>query len=274
MKKIIILIRLVLLVSTAASAEVQVSDNLTYGFGGYVGNYTDVIAGLPLDFNLQGSFLVSSSSGVRSLAFTAGGGKDFFYQMMSLNALYTGNRSGTYLFDGLDAAFSVRPFMILTTFADIQLEIGYAYTNHTLTTIPKSTSSQSLRLGMGLGILQTINFAVSYSYYRYPDIPENLLAQISQYAYWSPALAGVVSVVSGFPAESVDAGYSQLFFEALNSYVNYSFLRYVTNDVMSSLTAGADYYVLENLSLGGSYSVSFSQGSASQYISVSTAINF
>jgi len=44
--------------------------------------------------------------------------------------------------------------------------------------------------------------------------------------------------------------------------------------VMSSLTAGADYYVLENLSLGGSYSVSFSQGSASQYISVSTAINF
>ena len=261
----------------AACAGVQVSDNLTYGFGGYIGNYTDVVIGLPLDFNLQGSFSVSSSetgTGSRSLSFTAGGGRDFFYQMMSLNALYTGNRSGIYRSDSLDAAFSVRPFMILTTFADIQLEVGYTYTNHTATAISKSTASQSLRLGAGLGILQTINFAVSYACYYYPDITESLLAQLSQYAYWSPALAGVVSVVSGFPAESVDLGYSQLFFEVLNSYVNYSILRYVTNGVMSSLTAGADYYILENLSLGGSYSVSFSQGSASQYISVSTALNF
>ena len=84
MKKIIILIFLVLLVSTVACADVQVSDNLTYGFSGYVGNYTDVVIGLPLDFNLQGSYSVSSSSGGASIvSFTAGCGKDIFYQMMS-----------------------------------------------------------------------------------------------------------------------------------------------------------------------------------------------
>lgn len=256
-------------------ALMQISDNFTIGPGGYWGNSTNVVLELPLDFNLQGEFSISSSGGTKSTSYSLGAGKDLFFQMISLNAIYNANRSSDYLSDGIDLTFSIRPLMMLATFIDLQAEAGYSYTKHTVTTVGKNTPSHSIRVGAGLGILQTTNFAISYTFYTYPELDASNLAQLTNYARWHPALAGAVAIVSGFPGSTLDASISHSI-DNITPYLNYSLIKYAAdNSISNSYLLGVDYYLLENLSLSFAYNLfQDPTPSISHYFSLGTSINF
>lgn len=260
-----------------SNALVQISDNFTIGSDGYWGNCTDVVAELPLEFNLQGGFLISSGG---SKSFSLGGGKDLFFQMMSLNALYNGNRSNSYVSDGADLSFSIRPFMGLSTFVDFQMEAGYSFTGHMNTERTKMLPSHSWRIGTGLGILQTTNFAIAYTSYLYlPSIPDGFSLQTIQnyiYATQNIKLAGALALISGFPGSSIDLTVSHMLFDILNLYGSYSWIQYsLDGSISNSYLVGADYYLLKNLNL--SFAYNFFQTPAlsiSHYLSFGASLDF
>jgi len=278
MKKItVIFIVVILFLPVTSSAFMQISDNFTMGAGGYWGNSTDVVLELPADFNLQGGFSISSGG---NKFFSLGGGKDLFFQMMSLNAIYNANRSSGYVSDGTELSFSIRPFVGLSTFLDFQLEAGYSFTGHMNTNRSKILPCHSWRVGTGLGILQATNFAVAYTSYIYlPSIPDGYdLQQIQNYVHATQniKLAGVLGIISGFPGSTIDASVSHILFDCLNLYGSYSWIQCsLDKSVSNSILIGADYYLLENFSLGFAYNLFQDTTPAfSHYYSLSTNIRF
>lgn len=279
MKKTVIILAFVFL-PVVSNALMQVSDNFTMGPSGYWGNSTDVVLELPAEFNLQGGISISSSGGSRSLYYSLGGGKDFYFQMMSLNALYNANRSSNYISDGADFSFSIRPFMGLSTFIDFQLEGGYSFTGHMAVSRSKMLPCHSWRIGTGLGILQTTNLAIAYTSYIYmPSIPDGLdLQQIqdSIYATQNLQLAGVLGIISGFPGSTIDVSVSQILFDRLNLYGSYSWIQNsLDKKTSNSYLIGADYSLLENFSLGFAYNLFQDPAPAlSHYYSLSISMDF
>jgi hypothetical protein len=253
MKKITAILIFVFL-PVISNALVQVSDNFTLGTSGYRGNSTDVVLELPAEFNLQSNMSVSSAGEDRSFLYSLGAGRDLFFEMMSLNVLYNANRSDNYVSDGADVSFSLRPFMGLSTFIDFQLEGGYSFTEHMTVSRTKMLPCHSWRIGAGLGILQTTNIAVAYTSYIYmPSIPDGCnVRQITDIIpIHNIKLAGALLLVSGFPGSTIDLSVSHSLSDRLNLYGSYSCIRYSPDkNVSNSYLAGADYSLLENLSLG------------------------
>lgn len=279
MKKIVIILAFLFL-PVVSNALMQISDNFTLGPSGYWGNSTDVVLELPAEFNIQGGVSISSSGGNRSLSYSLGGGKDLFFQMMSINTLYNADRSSSYISDGADLSFSIRPFMGLSTFVDIQLEAGYSFTGHTNTNRTQMLPSHSIKIGAGLGILQTTNFAIAYTSYIYlPSIPDGYdLKTIQTYIYATRnfQLAGVLGIISGFPGSTIDVSGSQILFDCLNLYGSYSRIQYsLDKSVSNSYLIGADCSLLENLSIGLAYNLFQDPTPAlSHYYSLSISIGF
>lgn len=252
------------------NAIIQISDNFTIGLG-YWGNSTDGVLELPLDFNLHGGFSFSSSG---NKFFSLGGGKDLFFQMISINALYNGNRSSSYVSDAADLSFSIRPFMGLSTFLDLQLEAGYSFTGYMNTTRTQLLPCHSWRIGAGLGILQTTNFAIAYTSYIYSrslqDIQNNIIAT------QNIKLVGALAFISGFPGSTIDVSGSQVIFDCLNLYGCYSWLQYsLDKSVSNSFLIGADYSIIENFTIGFAYNLFQDPTPAfSSYYSLNATFNF
>jgi len=280
MKKAIVIVLCWILLPYVSVAGTNLSSNFTYGFAGYWGNSTDIVLELPADFNLQAGFSISSSSAARSTSFSLGGGKDLFFQMISLNALYSGNRSGNYFSDTGEFTFSIRPLLMLVTLLDLQAEIGYSYTAHTNNTRTEMLPCHSWRIGLGLGILQTTELAIAYTSYNYfPSVPGGkTLEEIQKYIYATQnmRLAGVLGVISGFPGSTIDFSISRVLFDRLNVYANYSWIQYsLDKSTSNSILIGADYFLLDNLSPGLAYNIFLARGSApAYYISAGISFNF
>jgi len=279
MKKIAIIFVFAFLPLTL-NASVNVSDNFTFSPGGYWGNSTDAVIELPAGFNLQGGISISSSGGSRSLSYSLGGGKDLFFKKISLNALYNAGRSSGHVSDGGELTFSIRPFMGLSTFVDIQLEAGYSFTGYMDAGRTELLPCHSWKIGAGLGVLQTTNLAIAYTSYIYSlSLPHEYALQDIQsriIATQNIKLAGALALVSGFPGSTIDVSVSHMLLDNLNLYVSYSWIQYqLNNNVSNSYLAGADYSLLENISLGFAYNLfQDPTPSISHYFSLGTNIGF
>jgi len=257
----------------------NISDYVTFGADSYWCNSTNAIFELPDDFNFQGNFSLLSPASGRVLSYSLGAGKELNFKTISINGIFCGVYASNYVSNSGEASFSCRPFAHLTTFVDIQLEVGYNYTVHKELRRDKILPCHSIRLGSGISVLQNTSLAFSYTDFFYEPFffDESLFENIEDEAVnQNYKLSGALGIIPKFPRSVFDLSLSHLLFDSLNTYVSYSRIGYALDTLfVNSIVLGADYYILQNINLGIAHNIMFLQNSAiSNYTSINIAVNF
>lgn len=255
----------------------NIYDNFSFGDGGYIGNSTDADIQLPLYYALRVNFSASSLSGNRILGYSLGVAKDLTGDF-SLDVSYAGDKVTSYISDSVEALFSYRPFMRISTFLEFQVEGGYSFILHSNEYRNKNIPCHAIKIGLGGGFMQTTSLAFSYSFFNYlPSLPDGYsLQDIQGIVASNSRLAGVLGVISGFPGSIIDLSISHYLTDILNVYFSYSYIRQALGNSLShSYLLGGDYYILTNWSMGLAYNLFRDPTpSLSSYYSINTRISF
>lgn len=276
MTKIGLIAFLLISISLFSFADASdISNNSTFGEGGYFSNDTSVSLELTKEFSLKAFYTYTKSSTGSENTPTIGiGGGYNFLDSFSANLEWSSYRgTDTYKSSTINANGEfIAP---IEEIAEIVIKGGFSSTSHSKTINRKTASVGQIdwSIGTTLEFFGFPKFNVNYTYYSYDRDVSKIQQEIARLE--GIRIGGLLSIVSGFPSSSISAGLSYSLF-IFDFSADYTLTRYaVSNDQLNSYLFSLTTNVLDFISLYGSYNITVdSANTKTNYYSLGASYYF